>query len=169
MLRGNLRLAAARFLHGCRGVNLDCLCREPLWEEGVDYNHGTGHGVGCYLNVHEGPNGFRWKITKGGDSAVLEAGMVTSNEPGLYLEGRFGIRHENLILCCKGEKNEYGQFMFFDTLTMVPFDLDGIEISQMSEREKGLLNAYHKQVYQTIAPYLSREEREWLAGATRAI
>lgn len=95
--------------------------------------------------------------------------MVTSNEPGLYLEGRFGIRHENLILCCKGEKNEYGQFMFFDTLTMVPFDLDGIEISQMSEREKGLLNAYHKQVYQTIAPYLSREEREWLAGATRAI
>lgn len=169
VLRGNLRLAAARFLHGCRGVNLDCLCREPLWEEGVDYNHGTGHGVGCYLNVHEGPNGFRWKITKGGDSAVLEAGMVTSNEPGLYLEGRFGIRHENLILCCKGEKNEYGQFMFFDTLTMVPFDLDGIEISQMSEREKGLLNAYHKQVYQTIAPYLSREEREWLAGATRAI
>ncbi|MCI8401478.1 MAG: aminopeptidase P family protein [Lachnospiraceae bacterium] len=170
VLRGNLNLAAARFLHGCCGLNLDYLCREPLWEAGLDYNHGTGHGVGCYLNVHEGPNGFRWKIVpERRDSAVFEAGMVTSDEPGFYLEGRFGIRHENLIVCCEGEKNEYGQFMYFDTLTMAPFDLDGIDASLMSERERRLLNEYHGKVYETIAPYLPEEERQWLKEATRAV
>ncbi len=170
VLRGHLNLAAARFLHGCRGTNLDILCRRPLWEEGLDYNHGTGHGVGCYLNVHEGPNGFRWKIVpERRDNAVLEAGMVTSDEPGLYLEGRFGIRHENLLICCEGEKNEYGQFMYFEPLTMVPFDLDGVEPAQMSEKERALLNAYHAKVYETISPYLEEEEKAWLLEATRGI
>lgn len=170
VLKGNLNLAGAKFLHGCRGLNLDYLAREPLWQIGMDYNHGTGHGVGYLLNVHEGPNGFRWKMQPGrNESCILEEGMVTSNEPGVYLAGRFGIRHENLMVCMKGEKNEYGQFMYFDTLTMVPFDLDGVEPSLMTEREKELLNTYHKKVYETIGPKLTAEEREWLKSATRAI
>lgn len=170
VLRGHLNLAAARFLHGCRGTNLDYLCRQPLWEEGLDYNHGTGHGVGYYLNVHEGPNGFRWKIVpERKDNAVLEAGMVTSDEPGLYLEGRFGIRHENLLVCCEGEKNAYGQFMYFEPLTLVPFDLDGVDAAQMSERERELLNAYHVQVYEAIAPYLPKDEALWLEDMTRPV
>jgi len=170
VLRGNLNLAAARFLHGCRGINLDYLCREPLWEVGLDYNHGTGHGVGYFLNVHEGPNGFRWKcVPERLDSAVFEEGMVTSDEPGLYLEGKYGIRHENLIVCCKGEKTEYGQFMYFEPLTLVPFDLDGIDGDDMSAVEKKRLNDYHALVYEKIAPYLPEEERDWLREATRAI
>jgi len=172
VLRGNLNLAGARFLHGCRGYNLDYLAREPLWQLGMDYNHGTGHGVGFLLNVHEKPNSFRWKIRASEadtDSCVLEEGMLTSDEPGLYLEGRFGIRHENLMVCLKDEKNEYGQFMRFETLTMVPFDLDGVDPSLMTEREKDLLNAYHKRVYENIAPLIPEEEREWLKTATRRI
>ena len=117
-----------------------------------------------------GPNGFRWKIVpERKDNAVLEAGMVTSDEPGLYLEGRFGIRHENLIVCCEGEKNEYGQFLYFEPLTLVPFDLDGVDAAQMSEREKKLLNEYHAKVYETIAPYLPEAEQAWLRVATRAV
>lgn len=170
VLRGHLNLAAARFLHGCRGTNLDYLCRQPLWEEGLDYNHGTGHGVGYFLNVHEGPNGFRWKIVpERKDNAVLEAGMVTSNEPGLYLEGRFGIRHENLMVCCEGEKNEYGQFMYFEPLTLVPFDMDAVDVSLLSERERALLNAYHAKVYETMAPHLAKEDALWLARVTQAV
>lgn len=170
VLKGNLNLGGAKFLYGCRGLNLDYLAREPLWQIGMDYNHGTGHGVGYLLNVHEGPNGFRWKMQPGrSESCVLEEGMVTSNEPGVYLAGRFGIRHENLMVCMKGEKNEYGQFMYFDTLTMVPFDLDGIEPALMTEREKQLLNDYHRRIYDTIGPKLTDDEREWLREATRAI
>lgn len=170
VLRGNLKLAATRFLHGVRGVNLDYVCREPLWEVGMDYNHGTGHGVGYFLNVHEGPNGFRWKVVpERMDSAVFEEGMVTSDEPGLYLEGKFGIRHENLMVCCKGEKTEYGQFMYFDVLTLVPFDLDGIDVNGLDSTERRLLNEYHARVYETIGPRLPEEEREWLKEATRPV
>lgn len=170
VLRGNLNLGAAKFLYGCRGVNLDYLARAPLWEQGLDYQHGTGHGVGYFLNVHEAPNGFRYKLVPGKlESVVLEEGMLTSNEPGFYLEGKFGIRHENLILCVKDEKNSYGQFMRFDTVTLVPFDLDAIEIGLLSEREKLLLNQYHKVVYQTLAPYLEEEIKTWLKEATREI
>lgn len=170
VLRGNLNLAGARFMYGCRGYNLDYLAREPLWQIGMDYNHGTGHGVGYLLNVHESPNGFRWRMLPNrNEGCIMEEGMVTSNEPGIYLEGRFGIRHENMIVCMKGEKNEYGQFMYFDTLTMVPFDLDGVEPSLMTEREKQLLNDYHKNIYDVIGPQLNDEEREWLKEATRAI
>lgn len=95
--------------------------------------------------------------------------MVTSDEPGLYLEGRFGIRHENLLVCCEGEKNEYGQFMYFEPLTLVPFDLDGVDPAQMSGKERMLLNTYHKNVYEAIAPYLNEDEKAWLAEATREI
>lgn len=170
VLKGNLNLGAAKFLYGCRGVNLDYLARAPLWELGLDYRHGTGHGVGYFLNVHEAPNGFRYKLADGkGESAVLEEGMLTSNEPGFYLEGKFGIRHENLILCVKDEKTSYGQFMRFDTVTMVPFDRDAIEKELLSQRERALLNQYHKVVYQTIAPYLDGEVKDWLKEATREI
>ena len=111
VLRGNLNLAAAKFKYGCTGLNLDYLARGPLWELGEDYNHGTGHGVGYLLNVHEGPNSFRWKNLPGNPAPVLEEGMITSDEPGYYLENEFGIRHENLVLCKKAEKTPFGQFM----------------------------------------------------------
>ncbi len=168
VLRGHLNLAAARFPYGVCGQNLDILAREPLWESGLDYNHGTGHGVGYLLNVHEGPQSFRWRI-QGADYVPLEEGMVISNEPGLYLPGRFGVRHENLMLCRKGEKNEYGQFMYLEPLTMAPFDLDAIDPSLMTDRERELLNAYHKKVYESLSPYLEGEVLEWLGKATAAV
>lgn len=170
VLRGTLSLAAAKFRYGCRGINLDYLARGPLWEMGEDFNHGTGHGVGYYLNVHEGPNGFRWKVVpERNDSAVFEEGMITSDEPGYYVEGEYGIRHENLIVCKKAEETAFGQFMCFEHLTMVPFDLDAVVPEQMSQRERDLLNTYHAEVYEKIAPYLEPEEREWLKEATRKI
>lgn len=167
VLRGNLNLAAAKFKYGCTGLNLDYLARGPLWELGEDYNHGTGHGVGYLLNVHEGPNSFRWKNLPGNPAPVLEEGMITSDEPGYYLENEFGIRHENLVLCKKAEKTSFGQFMCFEPLTMVPFDLEGINPEEMTERERKLLNDYHQKVYTTISPYLDEEEKEWLKQATR--
>ena len=169
VLRGNLNLAAAKFKYGCTGLNLDYLARGPLWELGEDYNHGTGHGGGYLLNVHEGPNSFRWKNLPGNPAPVLEEGMITSDEPGYYLENEFGIRHENLVLCKKAEKTSFGQFMCFEPLTMVPFDLEGINPEEMTERERKLLNDYHQKVYTTISPYLDEEEKEWLKQATREI
>jgi Xaa-Pro aminopeptidase len=170
VLRGTLNLAAAKFRYGCCGINLDYLARGPLWEMGEDFNHGTGHGVGYYLNVHEAPNGIRWRIVpERNDSAIFEEGMITSDEPGYYVEGEYGIRHENMIVCKKAEKNSFGQFMCFEHLTMVPFDLDAVVPEQMNERERGLLNQYHADVYEKISPYLDAEEKEWLKDATRAI
>ncbi len=170
VLRGHINLADAVFRYGCTGINLDYLAREPLWKMGKDYNHGTGHGVGYLLNVHEGPNGFRWKtVPERKDCTVFEEGMITSDEPGYYEENKFGIRHESLLLCKKAFKTEVGQFMKFEELTMVPFDLDAILPEQMQEKERELLNKYHKTVYEKISPYLSEEEREWLAEATREI
>lgn len=164
VLRGNLALATARFKYGCTGVNLDYLARSPLWKLGLDYNHGTGHGVGYLLNVHEGPQGFRLRDKNGG--AVLENGMILSDEPGVYLENRYGIRLENLLLCRKAEKTDWGLFMAFDTLTMVPFDRNAIDPTQMTGEELQLLNSYHAKVYETIAPYLDAEEQAWLREAT---
>lgn len=169
-LRSHIALAKAHFLYGCRGMNLDILARGPLWEQGMDYKCGTGHGVGHLLNVHEGPNGFRWKIVpERKDSCVLEEGMTQSNEPGVYEEGKFGIRHENEMVVRTGEKNEYGQFMYFETITFVPFDLDGLDESLLTQYDKEWLNAYHKQVFEKVSPYLSDEETAWLRKATRAI
>ena len=123
-----LRLGAVRFLYGCRGLNLDYVAREPLWSRGLNYDHGTGHGVGYLLNVHERPNGIRWKmVPERQDNCVLEAGMINSDEPGIYIEGSHGIRTENLVVCVKDEKNQYGQFMKFEYLTYVPIDLDAID------------------------------------------
>ena len=167
VLRGMLNLGAAKFRYGCSGQNLDYLARGPLWELGADFNHGTGHGVGYFLNVHEAPNAVRWRPEP--KCGVFEEGMITSDEPGYYVEGEYGIRHENLIVCKKAEKNGFGQFMCFEYLTMVPFDLDGVVPEQMTERERGLLNEYHREVYEKISPYLEPDEREWLKEATRGI
>ncbi len=169
-LRGMLALANVKFLHGCAGLSMDVICREPLWEMGMDYRCGTGHGIGHILSVHEGPNGFRYKIVpERRDSGTLEAGMITSDEPGVYLEGEYGIRIENELLCVEDEKNEYGQFMRFETITFCPIDLDGIDPSLMNEREKTWLNDYHKQVYEKISPYLTEDEKSWLKEYTREI
>lgn len=168
--RSNLNLAAAKFLHGCRGLNLDILSRGPLWNLGLDYKCGTGHGIGYLLNVHEGPNGFRWRIVpERNDNCVLEEGMVTTDEPGVYLEGKYGIRTENEIICKKAEKNEYGQFMEFETITYAPIDLDAILPEEMTATERKLLNDYHKMVYEKISPFMTEEEKEWLKVYTRAI
>ena len=169
VLRGHLALGAAKFIHGICGQNLDVLARAPLWEAGLDYNHGTGHGVGFLLGVHEGPQRFHWRINRNVQSVVLEEGMVISNEPGVYLEGRFGIRHENLVLCRQGERNEHGQFMYLEPLTMVPYDRDAILPELLSDRERKLLNDYHALVYKTLAPYLTEEESIWLQEATAEI
>lgn len=170
VVRGMIRLSKAKFLYGCRGYSLDILARGPLWEEGIDYKCGTGHGIGFVLNVHEGPNGFRWKVREDiDDTCILEEGMVTTNEPGVYVENSHGIRIENEIVVRKAEKNEYGQFMDFEVITFAPIDLDAIDESLILKDEKVYLNNYHKQVYDKISPYLNEEEKQWLKTYTREI
>lgn len=170
VLRANLRLGAVKFKEGCTGENLDMVARQPIWEEGLDFNHGTGHGVGYISSVHETPARISWKRREGyGENDPFCEGMLVSNEPGLYLEGKYGIRLENLILCRKAEKTPYGQFLNFETLTLVPFDLDGVDVTLLDSKERKLLNDYHSRVYTEISPYLTEEESGWLKTATRAI
>ena len=166
--RAMLRLANTVFLYGCSGANLDCIAREVFWKEGLNFNHGTGHGVGYLLNIHEGPINFRWKEGER-PAPALEENMVITDEPGIYIEGSHGIRLENELLVRKTVKNEYGQFMNFEILTYVPIDLDAILPEKMSTEEKEMLNHYHKQVYEKVSPYLSEEERIWLKEYTRAV
>lgn len=168
VLKGHLRLMAAKFPEGVSGQNLDAIARGPLWEQGLDYRHGTGHGVGYLLSVHEGPQNIRWKAGK--DKAVpLAAGMIFSNEPGYYEEGKFGIRHENLMLVVQGEKTAYGQFLQLEPLTMAPFDREAIEVNLLTKEELGLLNAYHQMVYETLEPFFAGEELVWLKEVTAAL
>lgn len=169
VLRGNLNLANACFKEGVDGANLDYLARGPLWELGLDYNHGTGHGVGYLLNVHEGPNAIRLKDANRQVGVPFEEGMITSDEPGLYLEGKYGIRLENLILCVNDKKTDMGQFLKFETLTMVPFDKEAILLDDMTNEEINRLNNYHQLVYETISPYLTKEEADWLYQETRPL
>lgn len=164
----NLSLASVQFLKGSCGLTLDYAARKPFWDRHMDFKHGTGHGVGYLLNIHEGPTGIRWRY-RAGEIQELEKGMVLTDEPGIYVEGSHGIRLENELLVCEGEKNEFGQFMYFDTITLIPFDLDAINPEMMKEEEKKLLNDYHKKVYETLAPYLTEEESEWLKVYTREI
>lgn len=165
-----LRLGHAKFLYGCRGLSLDYIARQPLWERGLNYDHGTGHGVGYLLNVHERPNGIRYKtVPERMDSAVIEEGMICSDEPGIYIEGSHGIRTENLIVCRKAEKSVYGQFMEFEYLTFAPIDLDALNVSLMEKKDIEYLNEYHRQVYEKISPCLTGEERQWLKQVTREI
>ena len=166
VLRGHLNLAAARFPEGVCGQNLDILARMPLWEQGMDFNHGTGHGVGYLLSVHEGPQRIHWKLRSGQEVIPFEEGMIVSDEPGLYMEGKFGIRHENLLLCRRDEANEYGQFLRFEPLTMVPFDRDAIDVALLTQPERQALNAYHVRVYETLQPYFTGDEAQWLAEVT---
>ena len=167
VLRGNLALANINFLYGCTGENLDILARQFLWNMHLDYKHGTGHGVGHLLSVHEGPCSIRWRHL--GTPTALEEGMILSDEPGIYIEGSHGIRLENELLVCKDIENEYGQFMRFEVLTYVPFDLDAIDKDLLSETEKAQLNAYHKKVYELVSPHLTLDERNWLKEYTREI
>lgn len=169
-LKGMLQLTDAHFLKGCTGFNLDILARAPLWEQGIDYRCGTGHGIGYFLNVHESPNGFRWKHNPGkNDLCVLEEGMVTSNEPGVYIEGEYGIRIENEIVCVKDYENEYGTFLKFETLTMVPIDLELVDLSYLTKQDIERLNNYHREVYEKLSPYMQGEELEFLKEYTRAV
>lgn len=168
VLRGNLNLAAAVFLQGSCGATLDHLARNPLWEVGEDFKHGTGHGVGYLLSVHEGPQSIYFQ-PRPGSSTPFQEGMLISDEPGFYAAGRFGIRLENLMLCKKAEKTAAGQFMEFETVTLVPFDLDAVIPGEMTPEERCLLNKYHKKVFDVLSPYLNEDEKRWLQAATREI
>lgn len=165
VMKGHIAIATAIFPEGTRGHQLDAMARMPLWREGKSYLHGTGHGVGHFLSVHEGPQSIRLNDTM----APLEPGMLTSNEPGIYLSGRYGIRCENLVLTIPYEVTEFGRFYAFETITLCPFDRALFDTSIMSAEEIRWVNDYHKRVYDTLAPCLNDEERAWLADATQPI
>ena len=167
VLKGHISLSMAKFPRGTRGYQLDLLARSPLWEEGLNFGHGTGHGVGYILNVHEGPQ----RISPHPVDQPLLPGMVTSNEPGLYREGEYGIRIENLILTIPWEEcpNPEEEFYCFETLSLCPYDRSLVDPALLSAQELAWLNSYHKQVYKRLSPYLNKQERAWLNGATDEI
>ena len=170
VLKSMFNLSEVKFLKGLSGNQLDILARKDLWEIGVDYRCGTGHGVGFNLSVHESPPNIRYGHTdNGSELAEIQPGMVFSDEPGVYFEGKFGIRCENLLLCVNDAGNEYGQFLRFEHLTMVPFDLDLIDMNYMDERTIEALNRYHQRVYKTLLPYLNDKEAQFLKEKTRLI
>lgn len=170
VLRGMINLSRAKFLQGVRGTNLDILARGPIWDLGIDYKCGTGHGVGYLLNVHEAPNGFRWRIVpERNDSCELEVGMLTTNEPGIYIEGSHGIRIENELVVEAREETAFGNFLGFETVTVAPIDRDAIAPEYMNQDEKAWLNTYHQYVYDTLAPFLDSQQRNWLLEVTRPI
>lgn len=166
---GNLQLMDAVFLHGCCGRNVDILAREPLWRIFADYKCGTGHGIGYLLSVHEGPHNIRWRFAPGAEEAVLEPGMIVSDEPGVYLEGRYGIRIETILEVMEAAKNSDGRFLRFRPLTLVPFDPALIEPSCLTPQTMDALNDYHRRVFEEVGPLLSEEEREWLRGQTMPV
>ncbi|MFA6940837.1 MAG: aminopeptidase P family protein [Clostridiaceae bacterium] len=165
VLKSNIALSEAKFLYGTTGSNLDIIARQPIWKYGLDYKCGTGHGVGYLLSVHEGPQ----KISPIPNNIVFEKGMNITNEPGIYKEGKHGIRTENMMLTLEDEKTEFGQFMKFESITYCPIDLDGIDKDMLTEDEKKWLNTYHKDVYAKLSPYLNEEEKSWLEKETREI
>ena len=167
----NLRLADARFLEGTNGVALDYIAREPFWTRGMNYNHGTGHGVGYLLNVHERPVGIRYKLVpERQDSYPFSEGMFVSDEPGLYIEGSHGVRTENMIMCVNDYRNEFGQFCRFEAYTKCPMDKEALDLNYMTDRDIELLNAYHKEVCETLLPHMkTEEERTWLQEACAPI
>lgn len=164
-LKGHINLNSARFLEGTTGYQLDIICRYPLWKEGIDFKHGTGHGVGFLLNVHEGPH----RISSVPNNIALEKGMVVSIEPGVYKAGKHGIRIENIVVVDRDIETESGQFMKFETLSLAPIDLNAVDPSLLSQEEKDWLNNYHRNVYDKISPYLTEEEKSWLKEQTRSI
>lgn len=164
-LKGHINLISAKFLEGTSGHVLDILSRYPLWQEGIDYKCGTGHGVGYMLNVHEGPH----RIATAPNNVAMEKGMVVTIEPGVYKAGSHGIRIENVVVVDKDIKNDSGQFMKFEVLSYFPIDLECINVEMLSEKEKDWLNSYHKEVYDKLSPYLNEEEKAWLKKETRDI
>lgn len=165
VLKAHLSLASAKFLYGATGSNLDTLARKPLWDIGLDYKCGTGHGVGYCLSVHEGPQGFSQVPNK----VKLEKGMIVTIEPGIYREGKHGVRIENMYRVVEDEKTEYGQFMKFKAMTYCPIERKGIDPKLLTENEKQWVNEYHAQVYQKLSPHLNEEEKAWLANKTHPI
>ena len=161
-LKGSIALLEAVFKEGISGSQLDVLCREYFWREGLDYRCGTGHGVGFMLNVHEGPQGF-------GSSVKLREGMVLTVEPGVYTEGSHGIRTENVVTVVKGNKTEYAQFLKFDVFTLVPIDTKCLDLSLLTDHEIQWLNAYHRRVWDAVSPLVSDRAKAWLASATKAV
>ncbi len=170
VLKSHLRLLAITFKEGTTGQGLDIISRAPIWEAGLNYNHGTGHGVGYLLNVHEGPHAIRFQTSENkSEATAFVPGMITSNEPGLYFPGQYGIRLENLMLCIEKISNEYGNFYGFEPLTLCPFELEAIDFSLLDTKELSTLNNYHRLVYNTISPYLSEDEKIWLWSQTREV
>ncbi|MDE5547104.1 MAG: aminopeptidase P family protein [Anaeroplasmataceae bacterium] len=170
VLKSVIALSEAVFLKGVKGLNLDILARGPIWKQLLDYKCGTGHGVGFLLSVHEAPNGFRWQIVpERNDSAEFVPGMITTNEPGIYLENKYGIRIENEMVCVPKGKSEFGEFLGFETITYAPIDLDAIDVNLLNAEEKNWLNQYHKKVFKLISPHLEADEVEWLKNYTREI
>lgn len=167
VLKAHIGLATAKFLHGCTCTHLDVLSRRHLWEEGLDYRCGTGHGIGFMLSVHEGPQGFKKPPVI--NSVVLEPGMMLTNEPGIYREGKHGVRTENIMLVVDDFETEYGKYMKFDIISYCPIDLDGIDVRLLTQQEKDWLNNYHKEVYEKLSPYLDEQEKAWLKHETRAV
>lgn len=165
VLKGMLALSRAKFLFGATGTNLDILARQFLWNVGIDYKCGTGHGVGHILNVHEGPHGIRFQY----NPQRLEVGMIVTNEPGAYIEGSHGIRIENELLVKEFCETEHGKFLEFETITYAPIDLDGILKTLLTKEEKQQLNEYHLEVYEKLSPYLNEKEKEFLKEYTKSI
>ena len=169
VLKGHLALSRAKFLYGTAGFNLDILARGPMWQMDIDYQCGTGHGVGHVLSVHEGPHGIRWGMPRKSEGERFEPGMIVTNEPGIYLPHEIGIRIENELLVVKGTKNFYGQFLEFENVTYCPYDLDAIDVKYLNDEEIEQLNAYHEMVYEKLADRLDESDRAWLKEATRRI
>ena len=165
VLRGHIGLARAVFPQGTAGCQIDALAREPLWQARRNFGHGTGHGVGFFLNVHEGPQDVRQKF----NTQPLLPGMILSDEPGIYREGMHGIRHENLLLCRPVGDNEFGSWLGFETLTLCHFDTSCLELSLLTEAERSWLNAYNERVYRTLSPRLPAPVAAWLREKTRAV
>jgi Xaa-Pro aminopeptidase len=166
VLKGHIALATAIFPEGTRGSQLDILARKALWENGLTYWHGTGHGIGHFLNVHEGPQNIRLEE----NPTKLQPGMVTSNEPGLYRANQYGIRIENLIVTQEYQKTEeFGSFHNFETITLCPIDTKPIVKKLLTKKEIKWLNNYHKMVYRKLKKYLDKEEKAWLKSKTKSI
>ena len=166
VLKSHINLAKAVFLNGTSGKSLDMLARDVMWRNGYDFMHGTGHGVGNLLSVHEGPNNISIRSR---EEVAIKPGMITTDEPGIYLNGEYGIRLENELLCFEHSVGEYGDYYSFESLTLVPFQLKCIDKYMLNDDEKKYLNSYHKKVYDKISPFLSDSEKEWLYKATRPI
>ena len=165
VLKGHIDLAMALFPKGTAGCHLDALARMPLWKGKRNFGHGTGHGVGFFLGVHEGPEDIRQSF----NPQPLLPGMIVSDEPGLYREGMHGVRHENLVLCRPVGDNEFGSFLGFETLTLCHFDTSCLEVSLLTEDERAWLNAYNAHVYEVLAPRLPSDVAEWLRQKTLAV